>query len=113
MEVKGRNLITGLPHMITITQEETEEALNESVRKIVKAATNVLEQTPPELSADIMEKGIMLAGGGALLKGLDKLINHETNMPVHIAETPLDCVVLGAGKALENFDELSKTQRGQ
>ena len=113
MEVRGRDLVTGLPHTITICSDEIEEALRESLYIIVNTAKQVLEQTPPELSADIMEKGIMLAGGGALLKGLDKLINHETNMPVHIAETPLDCVVLGAGKALENFDELSKTQRGQ
>ena len=113
MDVRGRNLVTGLPKTVTVTSEETEEALREPAYQIVDAVHNVLERTPPELSADIMEKGIMLAGGGALLKGLDKLINHETNMPVHIAETPLDCVVLGAGKALENFDELSKTQRGQ
>ena len=111
--MKGRNLITGLPDEIVISTEELREALMEPVSLIVDSVKSVLEKTPPELSADIMEKGIMLAGGGALLKGLDKLINHETNMPVHIAETPLDCVVLGAGKALENFDELSKTQRGQ
>ena len=113
MEIRGRDLITGLPKTVTVYSSEMLEALTECAEQIVEAVHSILEKTPPELSADIMEKGIMLAGGGALLKGLDKLINHETNMPVHIAETPLDCVVLGAGKALDNFDELSKTQRGQ
>ena len=113
MDIKGRDMITGLPKIVTITEDQIREALKEPVYAIIESIKTTLEKTPPELSADIMEKGIMLAGGGALLKGLDKLINHETNMPVHIAETPLDCVVLGAGKALDNFDELSKTQRGQ
>ena len=113
MEIRGRDLATGLPKNVKVNSSEMLEALIEPAMMIVDAVHSVLEKTPPELSADIMEKGIMLAGGGALLKGLDKLINHETNMPVHIAETPLDCVVLGAGKALDNFDELSKTQRGQ
>ena len=113
MDIKGRDMITGLPKIVTITESQIREALKEPVYAIIESIKTTLEKTPPELSADIMEKGIMLAGGGALLKGLDKLINHETNMPVHIAETPLDCVVLGAGKALDNFDELSKTQRGQ
>ena len=113
MDIKGRDMITGLPKIVTITEDQIREALKEPVYSIIESIKTTLEKTPPELSADIMEKGIMLAGGGALLKGLDKLINQETNMPVHIAETPLDCVVLGAGKALENFDELSKNQRGQ
>ena len=113
IEIKGRDLITGLPKIIEVSESQIREALKEPVYAIIESIKTTLEKTPPELSADIMEKGIMLAGGGALLKGLDKLINHETNMPVHIAETPLDCVVLGAGKALDNFDELSKTQRGQ
>ena len=113
MEIRGRDLISGLPKTMQISSSEVRDALRDPVNSIVDGIKSTLEKTPPELSADIMEKGIMLAGGGALLKGLDKLINHETNMPVHIAETPLDCVVLGAGKALENFDELSKTQRGQ
>ena len=108
MEVKGRNLITGLPHMITITQEETEEALNESVRKIVKAATNVLEQTPPELSADIVNKGIVLTGGGAMLKGLTDLLTKELDVPVLIAESPLTCVVEGTGVLLEKPSELEE-----
>lgn len=113
LEIKGRDMITGLPKVVTITEEQVREALKEPVYAIIESIKTTLEKTPPELAADIIEKGIMLAGGGALLKGLDKLINAETNMPVHIAESPLDCVVLGAGKALENFDQLSKTQRGQ
>ena len=113
MKIKGRDLATGLPATEIITSGQVEEAIKDSIAQIVEVVKLTLEKTPPELASDIMEKGIMLAGGGALLKGLDKLINHETNMPVHIAETPLDCVVLGAGKALDNFDELSKTQRGQ
>ena len=106
-------MITGLPKTVTITEEQVRNALKEPVYAVIESIKTTLEKTPPELAADIMEKGIMLAGGGALLKGLDELITHETNMPVHIAESPLDCVVLGAGKALENFDELSRTQRGQ
>ena len=113
LEIKGRDMITGLPKVVTITEEQVREALKEPVYAIIESIKTTLEKTPPELAADIIEKGIMLAGGGALLKGLDQLINAETNMPVHIAESPLDCVVLGAGKALENFDQLSKTQRGQ
>ena len=113
MDIKGRDLITGLPKPVVITENQIREALKEPVYAIIESIKTTLEKTPPELAADIMEKGIMLAGGGALLRGLDALINHETNMPVPIAESPLDCVVLGAGKALENFDELSKTQRGQ
>ena len=113
MEIRGRDLISGLPKTIEISSAEVRDALKEPINSIIDAIKSTLEKTPPELAADIMEKGIMLAGGGALLRGLDELINHETNMPVHIAESPLDCVVLGAGKALDNFDELSKSQRGQ
>lgn len=107
-EVKGRNLITGLPHMVTITQEETEEALHESIYKIIKAVTNVLEQTPPELSADIVNKGIVLTGGGALLKGLPELLTEELKVPVLIAESPLTCVVEGTGILLEKPSELEE-----
>ena len=113
MQIKGRDLVTGLPKIVTITEEQIREALKEPVIAVVEAIKTTLEKTPPELAADIMDKGIMLAGGGALLKGLDELIRQETNMPVHIAESPLDCVVLGAGKALDSFDELNKSQRGQ
>lgn len=108
MDIKGRDLVTGLPKTISVSMEQIREALKEPISAIIDAIKTTLEKTPPELAADIMEKGIMLAGGGALLKGLDKLINHETHMPVHIAESPLDCVALGAGKALEYFDKISK-----
>ena len=113
MEIKGRDIITGLPKTVTVSEDQIRESLKEPVYAIIESIKTTLEKTPPELAADIMDKGIMLAGGGAFLKGLDVLINKETNMPVHIAESPLDCVVLGAGKALDNFDELSKSQRGQ
>lgn len=112
MEIKGRDMITGLPKIVEISETQVREALKEPVYAIIESIKTTLEKTPPELSADIMEKGIMLAGGGAYLKGLDILINKETNMPVHIAEAPLDCVVLGAGKALEDFDKISRDQRG-
>jgi len=108
MQIKGRDLISGLPKILEITEVEVREALKEPVESIIEAIKTTLEKTPPELAADIMDKGIMLAGGGALLKGLDKLINHETHMPVHIAESPLDSVALGAGKALDNIDKVSK-----
>lgn len=111
MDIKGRDLITGLPKTVTISEEQVREALREPVSSIVEAIKTTLEKTPPELAADIMDKGIMLAGGGALLQGLDILIEKETNMPVHIAETPLDCVVLGAGKALEDYDKISRGER--
>jgi rod shape-determining protein MreB len=108
MGIKGRDLISGLPKTVDVTQTQIREALSEPISSIIEAIKTTLEKTPPELAADIMDKGIMLAGGGALLNGLDALINHETHMPVHIAEFPLDCVALGAGKALEFFDKISK-----
>ncbi len=108
LDVKGRNLITGLPHMISITQAETEEALRESIYKIIKAATTVLEQTPPELSADIVNKGIVLTGGGAMLKGLTDLLAKELDVPVLIADSPLTCVVEGTGILLEKPNELEE-----
>ena len=97
MEVKGRNLIDGLPKNVTITSEEIREALSDPVSQILDAVRATLEKTPPELSADIIDHGIMLTGGGALLRGLDKLIADETGMPVNIADNPLDCVVEGTG----------------
>ena len=104
MMVKGRNLVDGLPKNIRITAEEVREALRDPLMMIVDAILNTLEKTPPELSADIIDNGIMLTGGGALLRGLDKLIEEETGMPVRIAERPLDCVVDGAGMRLDpNF----------
>ena len=100
MVVKGRNLIDGLPKDITITAEEVRDALADPLSTIIEAIKTTLEKTPPELSADIIDHGIMLTGGGALLKGLDMLVMQQTGMPVHIADRPLDCVVDGAGKRL-------------
>ena len=103
MEVKGRDLVTGLPHTISLCSEEVEEALRESVYTIIRAAKNVLEQTPPELSADIIDKGIVVTGGGALIDGFDELLSHELKVPVFIAESPLTCVVEGTGILLNNI----------
>ena len=101
MEIKGRNLVDGLPKNVTITAEEVREALSDPLSTILDAIKSTLEKTPPELSADIIDHGIMLTGGGALLRGLDLLVEKETGMPVHVAESPLDCVVNGTGKRLE------------
>ncbi len=101
MNIKGRNLIDGLPKSIEINSEEVREALADPLAAIIDAIRSTLENTPPELSADIIDHGIMLTGGGALLKGLDRLVAQETGMPVHVAESPLDCVVDGTGKRLE------------
>ncbi len=101
MCIKGRNLMDGLPKNITITAAEVRDALADPLSTIIDAIINTLEKTPPELSADIIDHGIMLTGGGALMRGLDMLIMQQTGMPVHIAERPLDCVVDGAGKRLE------------
>lgn len=108
MEVRGRDLVTGLPHTITISSEEIEEALRESVYIIVNTAKNVLEQTPPELSADIIDKGIIVTGGGALINGFDELLSHELKVPVLVAESPLTCVVEGTGILLDNMHMLEK-----
>lgn len=104
MEVRGRDLLTGLPRSATITSQEIRNAIHEPMMEIVEAVKLTLEQTPPELSSDIFDRGIVLAGGGALLRGLDTLINVETGMPVHIAPDPLSCVVIGTAKALEESE---------
>ena len=101
VEIKGRNLADGFPKNVILTPQEIREALVDSIVAILEAIRNTLEKTPPELSADIIDKGITLTGGGAMLKGLDRLITIETGMPVHIAENPLDCVAMGAGRILE------------
>lgn len=108
MEVRGRDMVTGLPLTIAVTSEEITEALKESIHIIVNTAKGVLEQTPPELSADIIDKGIIITGGGALIKGFDKLLEAELKVPVYIAESPLTCVVEGTGILLDNE---SKRQR--
>ena len=101
VEIKGRNLVDGLPKNVTIHADEVRDALADSVMIVVDAIKDTLEKTPPELAADIIDRGIMLTGGGALLRGLDKLVAQETGIPVHVAERPLDCVVEGTGKSLE------------
>ena len=106
MEERGRDLSNGLPRNIIITSSQIEEAMQESIQKIVEVIKITLEKTPPELASDIMEKGIYLAGGGALIKNLDKLVNKETGMPVYIAEEPLECVVRGTGKTVEDLERL-------
>jgi len=109
MEVRGRNLISGLPKTIEISSEEMLEALAEPVSAIADAVHSVLERTPPELSADISDRGIVMTGGGSLLHGLDKLISKRTNIPVYIAEDAVSCVAIGTGKSLDNFDVLIDT----
>lgn len=109
MSIRGRDLISGLPKTIEISSKEIWKAMKEQVYSILDAIKSTLEKTPPELASDIMESGIVLTGGGALLDSLDKLIAKETGMPVHIAENPLDCVAIGTGKALDSIDILKRT----
>ena len=103
MEVRGRDLIAGLPKTITVTSEEIREALQEPINAIVERVRSVLEETPPELAADIIERGITLTGGGALLRGIDRLLESVTNIRVQVADDPLSCVAIGTGRALEEF----------
>jgi len=107
-EIKGRDLVSGLPKTITISAEEIRRAIEEPVNAIIDAIKTTLDRTPPELAADIMDRGIVLTGGGALLRGLDKRLRHETGMPVRISDTPLQAVVLGSGKCLEEFEVLQR-----
>ncbi len=106
MEIKGRNLLNGLPENIRVTSTEIREALAEPLSNVIEAIKVTLEKTPPELAADIIDQGITLAGGGANIRGLDKLISKETGMPVYVAESPLDCVADGTGKVLEEIEKL-------
>lgn len=108
IQVKGRDLVGGVPKTTEVSSVEIREALNEAVTQIVDAVRQTLERTPPELSADILDRGVMLTGGGALLKGLDERIRMETNLPVHVAEEPLTAVARGAGKVIENMNQYSK-----
>ncbi|HLW16534.1 MAG TPA: rod shape-determining protein [Actinomycetota bacterium] len=107
-EIRGRDLVTGLPKTILVSAAEIRRAIEEPVNAILDAVKNTLDKTPPELSADIMDRGIVLTGGGALLKGLDERLKHETGMPVHITESPLSCVAVGSGKCLEEFEALRR-----
>lgn len=108
IKVKGRDLVGGIPKTAEVSSVEIRDALNENISQIVEAVKRTLERTPPELSADILDRGVMLSGGGALLKGLDERIRIETNLPVHVAEDPLTAVVRGTGKAVENLNHYSK-----
>jgi rod shape-determining protein MreB and related proteins len=107
-EIRGRDLVSGLPKTLEVTSAEIREALSETVNNIVNAVRLTLEKTPPELSADVMDRGIILTGGGSLLKGMDELLMYDTQMPVHLADDPLDCVVKGTGIALEEIRSLKR-----
>lgn len=113
MEVRGLHLLSGLPRTVTIKGPEIRESMSEPLSVIVDAVKRTLERTPPELAADIIDRGIMLAGGGALLRGLDTLISHETGIVTHVAADPLSCVVLGTGRVLENFKQLERVFSGR
>lgn len=108
MEIKGRDLVAGIPKTMKISSVQVREALSEPIDAIIEAVRQALEQTPPELSADILDKGIVVTGGGALLKGLDRRLREETNLPINIAEDPLTCVARGTGEVLENMTQFSK-----
>ncbi len=107
-EVRGRDLLTGLPKTVEITSDEVHKALSEPVSSILEAIKVTLEKTPPELASDVMDRGIVMAGGGSLLRGLDQLVSEETGMPVYVADEPLFCVAVGTGKVLENLDVLKR-----
>jgi rod shape-determining protein MreB len=113
MDVRGLHLLSGLPRTVTVKSAEIRESMAEPLSVIVEAVKRTLERTPPELAADIIDRGIMLAGGGALLKGLDTLISHETGILVHVAADPLSCVVLGTGRVLENFSKMGRVFSGR
>ncbi len=110
MEIKGRDLVSGIPKTLILDDDEVRESLSDPVSQILNGIKQALENTPPELSADIVDKGIVLAGGGALLKGMDVFLREETSLPIIIAEDPLTCVVLGAGKVLDDEDILQKVR---
>jgi rod shape-determining protein MreB len=112
-EVRGRDMLTGLPKTVILSSEEVRHALEEPVNQIIDAIKSTLDKTPPELAADIMDRGIVLAGGGALLQGLDERLRHETHMPVHLAESPLTCVAVGSGRSLEEFDAIHRRARAR
>ena len=112
-EVRGRDMLTGLPKTVILSSEEVRHALEDPIAQIVDAIKSTLDKTPPELAADIMDRGIVLAGGGALLQGLDQRLRQETHMPTHIAESPLTCVAVGAGRSLEEFEAMRSSARAR
>jgi len=112
IDIRGRDMVSGLPRTITVNSAEIEEALRESISVIVQAAKSVLERTPPELSADIIDRGVILTGGGALLHGIDLLLAEELKVPVLVAENPMDCVAIGTGLMLENIDKVTSRRLG-
>jgi rod shape-determining protein MreB and related proteins len=112
-EVRGRDMLTGLPKTVVLSSEEVRHALEEPVSQIIDAIRSTLDKTPPELAADIMDRGIVLAGGGALLAGLDERLRHETQMPTHLAESPLTCVAVGSGRSLEVLEAMSRAAKAR
>jgi rod shape-determining protein MreB len=112
-EVRGRDMLTGLPKTVILSSEEVRHALEEPVSQIIDAIKSTLDKTPPELSADIMDRGIVLAGGGALLQGLDQRLRQETHMPTHLAESPLTCVAVGSGRSLEEFEAMRNSAKAR
>jgi rod shape-determining protein MreB len=108
-EIRGRDMITGLPKTVVLSREDVRDALEEPVAQIIDAVKSTLDKTPPELASDIMDRGIMLAGGGSLLQGLDERLRQETEMPIHVAESPLTCVAVGSGRSLEEFEVIKKS----
>jgi rod shape-determining protein MreB len=107
-EIRGRDLVSGLPKTVLLRSEDVRQAMEEPVAAIVEAVKTTLEQTPPELAADVMDQGIMLAGGGCMLRGFDARLRAETELPVHLAESPLTCVAVGAGRSLEELSAMSR-----
>jgi rod shape-determining protein MreB len=112
-EIRGRDLVSGLPKTVVLTSEEVRGALEEPLAQIIEAIKETLDRTPPELSSDIMDRGIMLAGGGSLLQGLDTRLREETQMPAHRAESPLTCVAVGSGRSLEEFETIHRSNRNR
>jgi rod shape-determining protein MreB len=110
-EIRGRDMVSGLPKTVVLTSEEIRQALEEPLNQIVEAVKETLDRTPPELASDIMDRGIMLAGGGALLQRLDERLRNETQMPAHLAESPLTCVAVGSGRSLEEFEAIHRSNR--
>jgi rod shape-determining protein MreB len=110
-EIRGRDMVSGLPKTVVLTSEEVRGALEEPVSSIIDAVKETLDRTPPELASDIMDRGIMLAGGGSLLQGIEERLRHETQMPAHLAESPLTCVAVGSGRSLEEFEAIHRSSK--